>query len=163
MAAIRMSTAGIKVYYAFESESGVRPTESFQQVPEVTEIPEMSNAPDSYDATPLEETKVRLYVPGLMDLGGSMALTANMSPSELKLWNTDIVGGYETNIKEDKKTWMCIVIPGFDVCYMFPFQPTKIGMPGASVGEVFQVQLPYVQTDTPDWYDVPTELKPLGV
>ncbi len=163
MAAIRMSTAGIKMYYAVEAQKGEQPTEGFQQIPEITEIPEMSSAPETLDATPLESEMYRIYVPALIDLGGALSFTANMSQSLLTLWNETIYTAYTTGIAGEKEMWFCVVIPGFEKCMMFTGQPTKIGMPGASVGEVFQVTLPITPTNEPDWYDVPTELKPMGV
>lgn len=160
MAAIRMSTAGIKMYYAVDEESAATPDKitGWEEIPEVTEIPEMSTAPETLDATPLSSTTYRIYVPGLIDLGGALSFTANMSQSLLTKWNTDIVGAYNTNIKDDKAMWFCVVIPGFTDCMMFSGQPTKIGMPGAAVGEVFQVTLPITPSNEPDWYTLPTEL-----
>ena len=158
MAAIRMSTAGITMYYAVESSEGERPTTGFEQIHEVTEIPEMSTAPEAIDATPLEAKVYRVYVPGLIDLGGALSFTANMSQPLLTTWNTEIVGAYNEGIKDGKAMWFCVVIPGFTDCMMFSGQPTKIGMPGAAVGEVFQVTLPITPSNEPDWYTLPAEL-----
>lgn len=158
MAAIRMSTAGIKMFYAVEETAGTRPTTGYKEIPEITEIPELSAAPETIDATPLSSTTYRIYVPGLIDLGGALSFTANFSQTELTLWNKTIVPAYQEAIKEDKAMWFCVVIPGFDDSLYFTGEPTKIGMPGASVGDVFRATLPITPSNEPDWYAAPTDL-----
>lgn len=161
MAAIRMSTAGIKMYYAVDETSAETPSEitGWKEIPEITEIPEMSTAPETLDATPLSATTYRIYIPALIDLGGALSFTANFSQAELTLWNTTIVGAYQTGIKANHLMWFCIVIPGFTDAVFFTGEPTKIGMPGAAVGEVFQVTLPITPSNEPDWASVPSELQ----
>lgn len=158
MPEIRMSTAGMKLLYAFETEAGTRPTTGWKEVPEVTEMPETSAAPETIDATPLSSTKFRIYVPGLIDLGGALSYTANFSQDLLDLWNDTIVPDYEKNIAENKATWFCVYIPGFDDALYYTGVPTKIGGPAASVGEVLRITLPITPSNEPDWFEKPTEI-----
>ena len=85
MAAIRLSTAGIKFYYAVEETAGTRPTSGYTEIPELTEIPETSTSPGTIDATPLSATRFKIYVADLIDLGGALSYTANFSQAELTL------------------------------------------------------------------------------
>lgn len=156
MAEIRMSTAGIRLLYAVETEKGKMPQTGWTEVPEITEMPETSATPETIDATPLSATKYRVYVNGLMDLGGALSYTANFSQAELTLWNKTIVPAYEDAIKEDKNMWFLIDIPGFDDAFAYTGVPEKIGAPGASVGDVLRITLPITPSNEPDWYTKPS-------
>jgi len=156
MAEVRMSTAGITVNYAVEETAGVRPTTGYQEIIEITEIPETSSTPETYDATPLSSKKYHIYVPGLIDLGGALAYTANFSQTLLELWNKTLVPAYEEAAEAGKSMWFCIVIPGFTDALYYTGTPTKIGAPGASVASVLQITLPITPTNEPDWYAAPT-------
>lgn len=157
MAEIRLSTAGITFNYAVETTAGERPTSGYTEIPEVTEIPEMSPTPETIEATPLSATKYKIYVPGLMDLGGALTFTANMSQKEKDIWNDTIVPAYETAIAEGKAMWFCVIIPGMDDAFYFTGVPTKFGFSGATVNSVLQVNLPVTPSNEPDWYEKPTE------
>ena len=163
MAEIRMSTAGMKLLYAVETEAGVRPTTGYKEVPEVTEMPEISSDPETLDATPLSATRYRIYIPSLIDLGGALSYTANFSQEELNVWNKTIVPAYEAAIKDGKNVWFCIYIPGFEDAVYYTAQPTKIGAPGATVGEVLRINLPLTPSNEPDWYPIPTDISEMSV
>lgn len=158
MAEIRLSTAGIKMYYAVESTAGTRPTalSAYTEIPEITEIPEFSSEPETIDVTPLSATKYRIKIPGLIDLGDVMSFTANFSQTELEFWNETLIGAYEAGIAADKATWFCIVIPDFDDAFYFTGQPTSISFPNATVGSGLTVSLPLTPTNEPAWYPAPT-------
>lgn len=157
-AIVRQSTAGIKFLYAVESEAGQRPTEGYEEIIEVTEIPETSAAPETIDATPLSAERYRLYVAGLIDLGGALSYTANFSQKLLTLWNTTIIKAYEDVVKAGKSMWFCTYIPGFTDSLYFTGEPTKIGGPGAAVGDVLRITLPVTPTNEPDWAAAPTDI-----
>lgn len=159
MAEIRLSTAGIKFYYAVEDTAGTRPTtmSSYTEIPEVTEMPEVSSTPETYDATPLSQTKNRVYVDGLIDPGGALSFSANFSQTELTLWNTTIVGAYNTAAASGKAMWFCAVIPGFDDAFYMQGKPSKLGLPNITVGSVLTTTLPITPTGDMDWYAKPTE------
>lgn len=157
-AIVRQSTAGIRFLYAVETSEGERPTEGYADIIEVTETPETSAAPETIDATPLSATKFRIYVPALMDLGGALSYTANFSQKLLELWNETLVPAYETGIKSGKATWFCTYIPGFDDALYYTGEPTKIGGPGATVGDVLRITLPVTPSNEPEWFPKPTDI-----
>lgn len=161
---IRMSTAGIRMLYAVEKEAGVMPTEGLQDIPEITDMPETSASPETIDATPLSATKFRIYVTGLIDLGGALSYTANFSQQELNIWNKTIVPAYEEGIKDGKNMWFFVDIPGFEDVFAYTGVPTKIGGPAAGVGDVLRITLPITPSNEPDWYTKPESLSsPVGV
>jgi hypothetical protein len=158
MSEIRLSTAGITFNYAVETTAGTRPTSGYIEIPEVTEIPEMNTTPGTIDVTPLSATRTRIYINDLMDLGGALSYTANFSQEELDMWNNTIVPAYEKAIESGKNMWFCIIIPGFNDAFYYTGVPSKIGMPGAAVGNAFQVALPVTPSNEPDWYAKPTSV-----
>jgi hypothetical protein len=60
-------------------------------IPDVVSVPAMGAAPAKLDATTLAETKQKVYIDGLMDLGGSLEFEANMTPELLAV--TDVCTG----------------------------------------------------------------------
>lgn len=160
---IRLSTAGIRFLYAVETEAGKRPTSGYKDIEEVTEIPETSASPETIDATPLSSTRFRIYVSGLIDLGGALSYTANFSQPLLTAWNKTLVPLYESSIAEGKNMWFCTYIPGFDDSLYYTGVPTRIGGPGATVGEVLRITLPITPSNEPDWYEAPTDIDTLSI
>ena len=47
------NTQGIKLQYAVETTKGTKPTTDFVTIPGITEIPEISSAPDTLEDTTL--------------------------------------------------------------------------------------------------------------
>ena len=158
MADIRLSTAGIKVYYAVEASTGVRPAamSAYTEIPEIVSIPAINESPTTLDATPLSQTVNHVYIDGLNDPGGAIALTANFSQTLLTSWNTTIIGAYETGIASNLNMWFCIVIPDYTDAFYMQGKPTPIGMPSAEVDSVFQCTLNIIPTGDMDWYVKPT-------
>ena len=158
MAEIRISTAGVKVYYAVESSSGVQPTamSAYTEVAEITAIPGVNETPNTLDATPLSQTTTHVYVDGLRDPGGAIALTANFSQALLTAWNTTIRGAYTTGQASNLNMWFCIVIPGFTQSFYMQGEPDLIGLPAADVDSVYTCQLPIIPTGDMYWAAKPT-------
>lgn len=156
MAEIRLSTAGITFNYAVETTAGVRPTSGYIEIPEVTDVPETSAAPSTIDATPLSAKRTKIYINGLVDLGGALSYTANLSQPLLTLWNNTIVPAYETAIADGKNMWFCLIIPGFEDAFYYTGVPTRIGGPAAAADSVLQITLPVTPSNEPDWYPAPT-------
>lgn len=156
MPEIRLSTAGIKMYYVVESTAGTRPTSGWTEVPEVTEMPEVSSNPETYQATPLSATTNHVYVDGLIDPGGALGFTANFSQTELTLWNTTICGAYATAAAAGKSMWFCVIIPGFTDAFFMEGKPTKIGLPNIGVGQVLRCTLSIIPVGQMEWATAPT-------
>lgn len=153
MAESRISTAGIKLLYAVGGST--RPVTGYKEIPETTDMPATSAPPETVDATPLSAKKFRIPIPTLIDIGGSLAYTANFSQTELNIWNNEIVQEYKKAVLSGNNMWFCIVIPGFSDALYYTGIPTKIGGPAASVGEVLRITLPITPSNEPDWYPVP--------
>lgn len=155
MAEIRLSTAGIKLYYATDS---ARPTamSAYTEVPEIVSIPAVNETPNTLDATSLNETVNHVYIDGLNDSGGAISITANFSDTLLTAWNTTVIGAYNTAVAANKSMWFCVVIPGFTKAFYMEGKPAPIGMPSAEVDSVLQCTLPIIPTGDMDWYAAPT-------
>ena len=83
--AIDLSTAGIRVGYAFEASSGTKPS-SFTNLPNPKSIPDMNPEPNALDITSLNDTEWKRYMEGLKDMGGALGLTFGMSQEFFTLW-----------------------------------------------------------------------------
>lgn len=160
MAEIRISTAGIKLYYAVETSAGTMPTtmSSYTEIPEIVSIPAINETPNTLDATPLSETINHVYIDALNDNGGALTLTANFSQDLLTAWNTTIIGAYTTGQSSSpaKNMWFCAIIPGFTQAFFMQGKPTPIGLPAAEVDTVMQCTLPIIPTGDMKWAAKPT-------
>lgn len=158
MAELRMSTAGIQLWYGVETVAGTRPTaaSAYTEIKEPVSIPAINETPNTIDATSLNETINHVYVDGLFDSGGAISLTANFSQTLLSQWNTTIIGAYETAAASGLAMWFCVTIPNFTQAFYMEGKPAPIGMPSAEVDGVLQCTLPIVPTGDMDWYAAPT-------
>ena len=147
--AIDLSTAGIRVGYAFESVSGTRPS-AFTNLPNPKSIPDMNPTPNALDVTSLNDTEWKRYIEGLKDLGGSLGLTFGMSQAFYNLWDT-ICTTDETNKATGKRTWLVFYVPGLTKSFFVPVDPAKIGMPSAEVDSVLDVTVNVMPIGTPVW------------
>lgn len=81
------SSAGIKLYYAevtrISIDEAYTEPASWKEIPDVTAIPALGGEPNMLDCTPLSETQMKRYIPGLKDPGGALGYTVNMSPEML--------------------------------------------------------------------------------
>ena len=160
MAEIRISTAGIKFYYAVETTAGTRPTamSAYTEIPEIVSIPAINETPNTLDCTPLSETKNHLYIDALSDSGGAIGLTANLSDSLMTLWNDTIINAYNSAQASSpaKSMWFVAVVPGMTKAFYINGKPTPIGMPNTEVDSVYQCTLPIMPMGSMDWDTAPT-------
>lgn len=152
---IRLSTAGITLKYAVETTKGTRPTTGFTEVPEIKEIPEINPEPSTLETTTLKETEYKTYIDGLKDLGGALTFVANLTDDFKTTWE-QIMSSYETAKEGGKSVWWLIDIPGItEGCY-FTGNPSNLGVPGASVDSVLEVNVYITPTNAPTWAQKPT-------
>lgn len=152
---IRLSTAGITLKYAVETTKGTRPTTGFTEVPEIKEIPEINPEPSTLETTTLKETEYKTYIDGLKDLGGALTFVANLTDDFKTTWE-QIMSSYETAKEGGKAIWWLIDIPGItEGCY-FTGNPSNLGVPGASVDSVLEVNVYITPTNAPTWAQKPT-------
>lgn len=152
---IRLSTAGITLKYAVETTKGAKPTTGYTEVPEIKEIPEINPEPSTLETTTLKETEYKTYIDGLKDLGGALTFVANLTDDFKTTWE-EIMSSYETAKAAGKAVWWLIDIPGItEGCY-FTGNPSNLGVPGASVDSVLEVNVYITPTNAPTWAAKPT-------
>lgn len=154
---IRLSTAGIKLGYAVETTAGTKPTaaSAYTFLSEIKEIPEINPEPSLLETTTLGETEYRTYIPGLKDLGSALTFLANMTEDFKTQWEA-LCTASATGKASSKETWFVIQIPGITECCYFKGEPTSIGVPGATVDSVLEVNVYVTPTSEPQWAAAPT-------
>lgn len=154
---IRLSTAGIAVKYAVEETAGQMPTSAsaFKVIPEIKEIPEINPEPATLETTTLAETEYKTYIDGLKDLGGALSFLANLTEDFKKAWE-ELVTAYETAKAASKNTWFMIDIPGITEAVYFTGNPSNLGVPGAGVDAVLEINAYITPTNAPTWAEKPT-------
>ena len=135
--AINLSTAGIKLGYAVETEAGKRPLASYKQLVGVKSTPSLNPSPETLETTTLEETEYKTYIDGLKDLGGALEFTFNLTEDLITQWDA-LMEAYEGAKNAQKRVWFEIYIPGLTEAYFFPGNPSKMGLPETSVSSVLE-------------------------
>lgn len=145
------STLGIKVYTAWESTAGTRPSSGFSLFSdEITAIPAFDNAPSGIDVTPLSETVTVRRIPGLKDNGEDFALTGNYNDADLTTW-AGYVTTAATNIPLGKYLWIMIIVPGMTKAYYVCGTPVAQGLPSIDVNSAFQGEYHFVPYKDGGW------------
>lgn len=140
MAAPRLSTAGMTLQYAVESDAGTRPTTGYTEIPEVKTMPSFNPSPNTIDSTTLKETEYMTYVQGLKDLGGALEYGANLTADLIEAWDT-LMSAYDTAVKGGKQVWFAVVHPQLDDATYFVGTPAPLGLNEASVGSMLETTL----------------------
>lgn len=131
------STAGIVVKYCVESTSGSRPTTGYTELPGIKSTPDFNPEPSTLEVTDLSDTEWKRYIPGLKDVGGASAFTANLTSAFKTAWAT-LVSAADTAASSDKATWFEITIPNFESFY-FAGMPSPLGAKGFEVDAVAEI------------------------
>ena len=147
---IAMSTAGITLGYAVETTAKTRPTTGYKIIPDLKEIPEMNPEPETLETTTLSETEYKTYIEGLKDLGGALSFLANFTTELEEAWS-DLMEAYETAKTSGKSIWFEVKHPQLAKSVFFTGQPAKMGMPGATVGSVYETSVFITPTNAPAW------------
>lgn len=155
MAGIQLSTAGVRVYFAAETQADTRPDTGWAEITEIKSIPELNPEPDNIETTVLAETEWKTYIPGLKDPGGALSFTANLTEQSMTEWE-NVVEAYETAAAANLRVWYVIVIPGLTKSLYFTGQPSPMGMPAMEVSSVLEVNLYITPTGAPQWDTKPT-------
>lgn len=162
MAAIDLSTAGIRIGIAYEASKGVRPTSGFVNIPEPKSIPAMDEAPSLLETTSLNNEKYKSYIPGLNDLnGGDIAITFNYSEEWADFWDT-MYETNETNKASGKRAWIEFYVPGMTDAFFMPVDIVKRGQPGAEVDSVLEVTGHFTPVGEPDFYTAVNPTDPVS-
>ena len=150
MAAIDLSTAGIRVGFAYESTAGSGKPASFTSLPNPKSIPDMNPTPNALDVTSLNDTEWKRYIEGLKDIGGAVGITFGMSQSFFTAWET-LCNTTETNKATGKRTWFVFYVPGLQKSFFMTAEPSMIGMPAAEVDSVLDVTVNIIPTGEIGW------------
>lgn len=161
-AAIDLSTAGIRIGYAFESSSGSRPTSGYTNIVGPKSIPSMDDAPSLLDATSLNAEKYKSYVQGLRDLGGGdVAITFNYTQEFCNTWDA-IVATNEANKATGKRCWITFYIPGISDAFFMPVDIVERGNPGAEVDSVLETTAHFIPIGEPGFYTAVNPTDPVS-
>ena len=134
--ALEFSSAGIKLKYCVEASSGSRPTSGYTTIPNIKSIPDFNAEPSLLDVTDLSDTVWKRAIPGLKDVGGALAFTANMTASFKTAWNSLVTSAISAKAS-NLSTWFEVSIPNFDSFY-FAGMPAELGMKGMDVDSVVE-------------------------
>ena len=155
--AINLSTAGVKLLYAVETTAGTRPTSGYTRLTGLKSTADLNPAPDTLEATTLDETEYKTYVKGLKDLGGALPFGFNLTEELITKWET-LMDAYEAGKLANKETWFAIVIPGLTKAFFFKGEPSEMGLPETGVNQVLEITNYITPTNAPAKFDKPTEV-----
>lgn len=132
------STAGIKVYYAKASTiSNTPPSGSYTQLPGIKSTPDFNSEPSTLEVTDLSDPVYKRYIPGLKDLGGASAFTANLTTAFKTAW-ASLCTEAESVKDGTGEIWFEIAIPDFESFY-FTGTPTPLGLGALEVDSVMEI------------------------
>ena len=152
---INLSTAGVQLAYAVEATAGTRPSTGFKRIHGIKSTPSLNPAPETIEATTLDETEYKTYVNGLKDLGGALEFTANLTENLMTEWEA-LMTAYETAKAGGKAVWFTIVIPGLTESVFFTGDPSNLGAPETSVNAILETTLYITATNEPNWFEKAT-------
>lgn len=162
MAAIDLSTAGIRIGIAYEASSGSRPTSGYTNIPGPKSIPAMDDAPSLLDSTSLNETRYRKYIQGLRDLGGGdIAITFNYTQEFCDVWD-DMYETNEANKATGKRAWLVFYVPNIKDSFFMPVDIVERGNPGADVDAVLETTAHFIPIGEPAFYTAVNPTDPVS-
>lgn len=154
--AIDLSTAGVRLLYAIETTAGTRPETGYTELPGVKSTPSLNPAPESLDATTLNNKVFKSYVEGLKDLGGSLEFTFNLTQALLDAWDK-FMTAFESGKATGKLAWILIDVPGLTEGFYFRGSPSSAGLPAIEVNSVLETTMYIVPNGEPKMAAKPTE------
>lgn len=133
---LEFSSAGVQLRYCVETTSGSRPTTGYKKLPSIKGTPDFNAEPSQLDVTDFDDLVWRRAIPGLRDVGGALAFTANMTASFKTAW-ASLVSAANAGKASSFSTWFEIAIPNFDSFY-FAGSPIELGIAGMDVDSVVE-------------------------
>lgn len=140
MAAIELSTAGIKLGWAPEVTVGVRPVAGYTRVRGVKSIPSFNAEPATLEVTDLNDLEWKRYIPGLKDVGGALAFTCNFTQQLMDDWG-DIMDAFDTAKAAGLRMWFHVNVPDLADGFFFAGEPSPLGLPEAGVDAVLEADV----------------------
>lgn len=137
---IALSTIGVKVSYAVESEIGVRPETGYIHLPDFKSTPDFNPQPNTIESTTFDNLEFTSYISGLKDLGGALQFTVNFTQTLIDKWNGTggVLDKYDIAKAAGKSMYFCVDIPGFSESIYFAGEPSKMGLPEMSQNSLLE-------------------------
>ena len=136
--AIELSSAGVTVQWAAETEAGVMPTSGYTKINGIKSTPDLNPETDSLEVTDLSDTEWKRYIGGLKDVGGDLAFGANNSEQFQEDWH-NLYETYQTNAANGLGMWFAIVIPGLTKAFYISVVPQPLGLSAIEVSSVLEI------------------------
>lgn len=146
--ALEFNTIGVKLKYCIETSAGTRPTTGFTALKGIKNIPGMEFSPSQLDVTDLDDS-IRRFIPGVIDAGNDVAVTANMTASLKTAW-ASLVSDAATALASQKSTWFEVAIPNFDSFY-FAGIPVQQGLNEIGVDAAMETTLHIIPNQVVGW------------
>lgn len=156
--AIPITSIGIVVSYAFETESGSRPTTGYKKIPMVKSLPDLNQEPEALDTTSFDNLEYTSSTPGLKDVGGTLPFEVGFSQELFDLWEEEggVMELWDAAKLEDRAMWVAIDIPGIKKAEYLSVVPSHIGTSETGVNEVQDTTLNFSLRQDPIWAEKPT-------
>ena len=154
-----ISSAGISIKYAPEATAGTRPTSDYLAkaatgtmniADYVTGISGLQADYDTYDVTPLSETKAHRFIRGLMSNDGNITFAANINKVSRTDWGL-VVDAYETAAGAGKDLWFEITLNGDTESFFFSGEPCDADFPDVEAGSAVQGNLNIILHNIAGW------------
>jgi len=136
--AIELSSAGVTIQYSLESVEGVRPITGYTIIPGAKSIPDLNAEPSALQTTDLSQTRFHTYIQGLIDVGGTLGITFNLTQSLMNMWKA-LIAAYETAKDDGMRMWFSVVIPGLEEAFYFAVEPSELGLSPIEVDSVLEI------------------------
>ena len=147
---IPISSAGAKFGYAVETVAGTMPKTALL-ITDIKSGPDLNPQPEMLDTSDLSCTEAKTFTPGLKDLSNASSYTANFTSLLKKEW-AKLVEASATAEADGKATWFFIQLKNGDTV-AFTGKPTQLGLPGAGVNSVVEINCYITPTGEPKWIE----------
>ena len=139
MARIDLSTIGMRLGYAVETEAGTMPS-AFTWLKGAKSLPEINSEPETIESTTFDALQFRTYIDGLQDTGGALAIGFNQTEDLLQTWDK-VYSDYSTAKADNKSTWWVFWHPGLSKSFFFRGNPSQLGWGGAEVNALLETSV----------------------
>ena len=146
-----ISTLGMKLSYALETEVGSKPT-SFTKLNRINSIGGISQRTEQIDASAIEDMASR-YVSGRQDSGGEWTVTVNFTNETQAEWET-LISAYQNRSNNDFRMWWQVTSDDLNKSFFVVAQPPNVvPMPEIGQNELLTVEMTlsideYIGADT---------------
>lgn len=153
--AIELSSAGVTLQWAVETEAGVMPTSGYTKINGIKSTPDLNPETDSLEVTDLSDTEWKRYIGGLKDVGGDLAFGANNSEQFQTDW-ANLYETYQTSSASGLGMWFAIVIPGLTKAFYISVVPQPLGLSAIEVSSVLEIDAYASPKKIAGWLAKPT-------